>query len=58
MFEEGMSIASTVTARRFTASTGTVKPAEVGRTTPFPAKRTAGLRSSNCTVSSRVSFIR
>jgi hypothetical protein len=47
MFEEGTSIASTVTARRFTASTGRVKPAEVGRTTPLPAKRTAGFSSSN-----------
>ena len=58
MLEEGMSIASTVTARRLTASMGTVKPAEVGRTTPLPAKRTAGFSSSNCTASSRASFIR
>ena len=37
---------------------GTVKPAEVGTMTPLPAKRTAGFSSSNCTVSSRASFIR
>ena len=58
MLEEGICIASTVTARRFTASIGTVKPAEVGTMTPLPAKRTAGFSSSNCTVSSRASFIR
>ena len=58
MLEEGTCSASTVTARRFTASTGMVKPAEVGTMTPLPAKRTAGLSSSNWTVSSRPSFIR
>jgi len=57
MFEEGTSIASTVTARRFTASTGRVKPAEVaGRHPSREAHR--GLQQLELNASSRASFIR
>ena len=58
MLEDAICSASTVTARRLTASIGTVKPAEVGTITPLPAKRTAGFSCSNTTASSRASFRR